>query len=72
MHNLDLQAELLQRRPHDLGQLVGIQQAGPEAVVQMIALPRTHPGEGGREGGVGGERGEEVLRHVTPEIRGFV
>lgn len=52
MRNLDLQAQLLQRRPHDLGQLIGVHQAGPQAVVQMIALPWTHSGHEDR----GGER----------------
>lgn len=42
--DLDLQAQLLQRRPHDLRELVGVHQAGPQAVVQVVALPRAHPG----------------------------
>lgn len=50
MRNLDLQAQLLQRRPHDLGQLIGVHQAGPQAVVQMIALPWTHSGHEDRRG----------------------
>lgn len=60
MRNLDLQAQLLQRRPHDLGQLIGVHQAGPQAVVQMIALPWTHSGHEDRGGrGRGGAKMSE-------------
>lgn len=46
--DLDLQAQLLQRRPHDLRELVGVHQTGPQVVVQVVALPRAHPGHQGR------------------------
>lgn len=54
-HNLDLQAQLLQGRSQDFGELVGVHQAGPQTVVQMVALPRTHPGDERRRNENGGK-----------------
>lgn len=63
-HNLDLQAQLLQGRSQDFGELVGVHQAGPQTVVQMVALSRTHPGDKRRRNESSG-KGTCVLSAVT-------
>lgn len=46
--HLNLQAELLERRALDLGELVAVQQTRPQAVIQVVAFTWRHPTHTGK------------------------